>query len=310
MAGDLVVPPDVQCGRFSTLLGASRCPFDRYRQQPAVREQLVRENVHVSSLRWCSGGPPALPGDVLRLYFQRPVDHSAVRSWRSHARRPIRPREPRRRPHGDGEPPLRVGRRRVPVARRGAPQADRRGRGAPGAAQRGVQGDRRAHEGRQARRGRGRQGAGPAGQRANHRARGAPRRGRGRRTRPADDGAQPPGRIGARRRRRDRQRRGQALGHAAGVRLRAEGALGPRPRARHLDFERAVKLAEVALRSARRDGREAQPRAHQLHARHARRGRLHGVVAAGARQRRDADRHRPAARSSRTTSSRPARGST
>ena len=41
-------------------------------------------------------------------------------------------------------------------ARRGAPRAHRRGRGAPGAAQRGVQGDRRAHEGGQARRGRGR----------------------------------------------------------------------------------------------------------------------------------------------------------
>ena len=62
-----------------------------------------------------------------------------------------------------------------------------------------------------------------------------------------------------------------------------------------LDFERAVKLAGVALRPARRDGGEAQPRADQLHARHALRGRLSRVGAAGARQRRDADGHRPAA---------------
>ena len=56
-----------------------------------------------------------------------------------------------------------------------------------------------------------------------------------------------------------------------GVRLRAQGALGPRPRARHHRLRARGQAREVALRAPRRRGRAARARAHQLHARHAHR---------------------------------------
>ena len=75
------------------------------------------------------------------------------------------------------------------------------------------------------------------------------------------------------------------LGHAARVRLRAEAALGARPRARHSRFRACdADVRRAILRAARRR-RAARARAHQFHARPAHaRARLPGSRAAVSRE--------------------------
>ncbi len=184
-----------------------------------------------------------------------------------------------------------VGPRGVPRSRRVAPCPHLQDRVTPGAAQRGLQAGRADHA-RGAHRGRRvAEGRSPLHQRGARRAAEGARRDRRAGDRDADDGPEHPRRLGAVRCRRDSERRDEALGHAAHVRLRAEGALGPRARTRHHRFRASGQAREVAVRASRRDGSTPRAGAHQLHARYAPRGRLQGVVAARARERRDAHRH-------------------
>ena len=84
---------------------------------------------------------------------------------------------------------------------------------------------------------------------------------------PADDrAAQPAARLGAGREERRRQRGRPHLGRAADVRLRAAGALGSRPAARHHRLRARDQDRAGALRGADRRRRAARTGADQLHA--------------------------------------------
>ena len=108
--------------------------------------------------------------------------------------------------------------------------------------------------------------------------------------------AQSPAPERARRHVRRRQRRGAPLGHAARVRLPGQGPHRPRRGARPARFrDRGEALRRALLVPARRP-RAPAPRARAVHARHAdARARLHRVLHAVHRQRRDAGRHDAAA---------------
>ena len=100
-----------------------------------------------------------------------------------------------------------------------------------------------------------------------------------------------PGRQGGR-----RQRRGLALGHAAGVRLPGQGPHRRRRSARAARLRDRRQAVRRALLVPARRPRAAAPRAGAVHARHPHaRARLHRVLHALHRQRRDAGRHDAAA---------------
>ena len=107
------------------------------------------------------------------------------------------------------------------------------------------------------------------------------------------DAAEPAARERAGRRVRRGQSGSPAPWRPAGVRLRAETALGPRAGARHPRLRaRHAHVGRAVLRAARRR-RAARARADQLHARAPHAGaRLHRSGAAVPRQRRRAARHR------------------
>ncbi len=113
----------------------------------------------------------------------------------------------------------------------------------------------------------------------------------------APSAAAAPAQRAARQRAGRQERRGQsgraAARPAAGVRLRAEAALGAWRRARHPGLRTRRPHVRRALRRADGRRRASRPRAHRLHARspHAR-ARLHRSRAAVPGEHRGADRHR------------------
>ena len=142
--------------------------------------------------------------------------------------------------------------------------------------------------------------------RADQAGRGEPRGGEGGdRALPAR-GAERPRRERAGRQGRRRQRRGPTGGRAARLRLRAEVALGPRPRARHPRLRAGGPDLGRALRRLLGHGRAARAGAHPVHARpaHGSRG-YREVIPPYLVTAETLTGHRPAARSSRATSSRP-----
>ena len=109
----------------------------------------------------------------------------------------------------------------------------------------------------------------------------------------AADAAEPAPCHGADRQECGRQPRGAPPRRAAGVRLRPEGALGPRSRARHPRFRTRRQDRRGALHRAHRRRRPARAGADQLHARPAHaRARLSRGGAALPDQQRLARRHR------------------
>ena len=226
----------------------------------------------------------------------------------------LRPREPRRRPRGDGGPRRRVGRRRLP---RSSTRSDA--------------GSSPRIEALQARRNEASKEIGGSMQDGQaRRRRGAQGRGRARST-TSSTALEPT--VGERvdAEVRDLLLTGPNLPDASvpvgadetenveidrwgtppRVRLRAARRTGTSvPTLGIIDFERAVKLAESRFVLLGGDGRPAQPGAHQLHARHARR---RAATRSGRRRRSPTPRRSPAPAScpsSRTTSTRRPTGST
>ena len=107
--------------------------------------------------------------------------------------------------------------------------------------------------------------------------------------------AQPAARLGAGRRLERGQRRSAPLGNAAQLRFRRQGSRRRR-RAAGARLRDRGQARRRALLAHARPGRPPASRARAVHARRADAGaRLHRVLHAVHRQRRDADRHRPAA---------------
>ena len=131
--------------------------------------------------------------------------------------------------------------------------------------------------------------------RRHQEARRAPRLHRGRAQEPRALLPERPARIGPGRRRRDREPRRAHVGREAEVQLRAEGSLGHRRIPRHPRLRSRREDHRRSIHSAVRHGREAEPRADEPHARHARAAGLHRGAAAVHGQRRLAARHRTAA---------------
>ena len=183
--------------------------------------------------------PPGLAAGRVWIYDRPMIDPAFVRDHLDIVRQKLAQRGA---PHGRGAG-------RAGGARRRAQDAHSRGRGAEAAAERDGRGSGAGQEGRPGRVApvRRQQGARPGDQAAGGEAGGA------RAAAPEDpaDDSQPAARDRARGRERRRQRRGAPLGHAARVRLHAEGALGhragpghPRLRARGADVGRALLGAD------------------------------------------------------------------
>ncbi len=133
----------------------------------------------------------------------------------------------------------------------------------------------------------------PSAQPADQAARNSARRDRISTDAGAADASQPAARHGADREERRRQRRGPQTRRAKNIRLRAEGALGPRSRARHHRLRARDEDCRGALYGPERRRRAALAGAHQLHARSPyARARLSRNRAAVSRQRGGVDRNR------------------